>query len=380
MEKKYQTIIIGAGPAGLIAGRYLDDALILDKKKEIGKPVQCGEGISRWALERQGIEPDKSWISCEIHKVERIMPNGKAIGRFHKEAIGYVLDRTAFEKFLAKECKAEIQLDSKVVDLGYENSLWGVKTENEQIFKAKYLIGADGAHSIVREKVFPENQGRIEFIPAVEYLLEVEKEFDTKTIKIYFDNEKYKDGYVWVFPKSKKTANIGLGDKGNLSELFEDFLNNKIKNYYGGYQSLENRSGTVSIQHKDFKFFKLNTLLLGDAAGLVDPIFKGGINQAMYSGKIAAECLLGNRAELYEKKMKSMPFANPKLIKAGNIFYSFNNRTLNKLGEVMENRSTVYFKTLPGVMKILSKSCLRKNIFKIFRFFSIWQKNEDYLW
>ena len=115
MEKIYQTIIIGAGPAGLIAGQYLEDALILDKKQEIGKPVQCGEGISRKALEMQRIEPNPDWISCEIHKVERIMPNGKAIGSFHQEPIGYVIDREKFEKYLARSSKAKIKLNTEVV-------------------------------------------------------------------------------------------------------------------------------------------------------------------------------------------------------------------------------------------------------------------------
>jgi len=68
MPHNYQVIIIGAGPAGLIAGQHLNEAVILDKKEEIGKPVQCGEGISKKALEIQGIKPDKEWISCEIYR------------------------------------------------------------------------------------------------------------------------------------------------------------------------------------------------------------------------------------------------------------------------------------------------------------------------
>ncbi len=58
--REYQTIIIGAGPAGLIAGRNLKDFLILDKKSQIGEPVQCGEGISAGALKKQQIEPNDS--------------------------------------------------------------------------------------------------------------------------------------------------------------------------------------------------------------------------------------------------------------------------------------------------------------------------------
>jgi digeranylgeranylglycerophospholipid reductase len=380
MERIYQTIIIGAGPAGLMAGKYLENALILDKKQEIGKPIQCGEGISKKALEIQSIKPDSSWISCELHKMERIMPNGKAIGRFHEESIGYILDRIAFEKFLANQSKAEIQLNSKVLDLEYKDNLWIVRVENNQTFKAKYLIGADGFNSIVRQKVFPENQEKIEFIPAIEYLMEIEKEIDTKIAKFYLDNEKYNQGYAWIFPKSKNTANIGIGAKGNLKDAFDEFLEKIVKKECGNFKFLENISGVIPIRKDEINICKNNAILIGDAAGLADPIFKGGMNQAMRSAKIAAECILKEETNLYESKINLMPFVSPKLIEAKKILYSFNNQTLNELGELLEEKGTSYLKTPQGFIKLLSKPELRKNSFKLFKFLSIWQKNQDCLW
>ncbi len=230
-EKIYETIIVGAGPAGLIAGGYLKNALILDKKKEIGKPVQCGEGISKKALERQGIKPDAFWINSEIYKMERITPNGKAIGRLYSEPIGYVIDREKFEKYLAQSAKAEIKLNTEVVDLRIAGEYWEITAKNGLVFKSRYVIGADGPLSIVRRKVFPENQKKMEFVPAMEYLIRTEKEFNAKTIKIFFDNEKYKEGYAWIFPKSKNTANIGVDGKGNLLEKFQIFLDENIKKH-----------------------------------------------------------------------------------------------------------------------------------------------------
>lgn len=374
----YDTIIIGAGPAGLIAGKYLEGALILDQKKEIGRPIQCGEGLSHKALEMQGIKPDSSWISCKINTVQRIAPNNKIIGRFHQN-LGYVIDRGTFENFLAKNCKAEIKLNSRVIDIKKSNELWEVVTENGEIFKSKYLIGADGAHSIVRKKIFRQE---VEIIPALDYLVELEGKIDRQIIKIYLDNEKYPQGYAWFFPKSEKTANIGLGGKGNLSEKFERFMKEKVEKEYGNCRILENKSGIIPIRKENSGFFKDMAMLVGDAAGLADPIFKGGMNQAMVSGKIAAECIFKNEVELYEQKIESMPFADPKLIAASKIFYSFDNKVLNELGEILENRDTSYLKTVPGIIKFLSKPNLRNrnNLFRIYNFFFIWQKNRDYLW
>lgn len=375
MDKYFQTIIVGGGPGGLIAGSYLEDALIIEQKKEVGRPVQCGEGLSSLTLKEFGIDPDPSWICCNIKTIQRIMPNGKVIGRAHKE-LCYILDRVGFEKFLASKCRAKIQLNTKVVNLELINNSWEVKTD-KGVFQSRYLIGADGCLSVVRRKVFEEN---LETIPAIQYLVKLEKELDTSVIKIYLDNQKFKDGYAWIFPKSETTANIGIGSKENLSEKFKKFMEEIVRKEYGSYQLLENRSGIVPSGKPLSILAKNNAFLVGEAGGLIDPFFKGGMRQAMLSGKLAAQYILNNQIDLYEKKIKSYPFVDPKVIEASKNFYSFDNRILNEIGEILENKGTSYLKTIPGIIKILSKPYLRKNLFKIYKFVLVWRKNKSYLW
>jgi len=367
----FETIIIGAGPAGLIAGKHLKDCLILDQKKEIGLPVQCAEAISKESLDRQKIKPDPAWVSAEISVIEIIAPSGKVV-RISGDKLGFILDRPLFEKFLAKKCQAKIKLQAKVVDIKREDGFWKVKTEKEEVFKSEYLIGADGPLSIVRRKVFDE---KIEVLPSIEYLVEIEKEIDTSIMKMYFDNEKFPEGYAWIFPKSKKTANIGLGGKSRLSQRFQDFMERIVKKDFGDYKILENRSGTVPWGGAKIKLFKDNAFLVGDAGALVDPIFGGGMESAMVSGKIAADCILKNLASHYESKIKSLPLFSADLLSAQKILYSLSNSALNQLAELLDEKDIFYLKTIPGFFKLFSKTELRKNAFKILKFFFILQKN-----
>ena len=378
----YKTIIIGAGPAGLTAAKGLkNNYLVLEKKKEIGKPVQCGEGISQRALESQGIEPDDSWISCKIHRAKRIMPNGKAFGKWHKKPLGYIIDRTVFEKHLAKPIIDKIKLNCEVENLEFENGLWKVFTKNNKIYKSKYVVGADGTNSIVRRILFPENQNKIEFSPAIEYLVELEKEISTDEIRMFFDNEKYEKGYTWIFPKSKNTANIGLCGKNIKISDFNEFLEKYVKKNYGNCKLLTNKSGVIPISEPRVSVFKKNAFLIGDAGGFADPFFKGGMNQGMISGKKAADCILSGKTEEYRKKITSEKFLSQKIHRAAKIFYSLDNKVLNELGEVLEGKGMLsYLKTYSGIKNLLLKPNLRKNIINLFLFFNAWWKNRDYLW
>ena len=367
----FKTIIIGAGPGGLNAGRFLEDALILDQKKEIGKPVHCGEGISKVSLEKQGIKPDPSWTSAIIDITQFISPSGKKLEIKGKES-GFIIDRVGFEKFLASQSKAEILLGKRVVDVKLKNGIWEVKTEKGEIFKSKYLIGADGSFSIVRSKVFNE---KLRLLPTLEYLVELEKEIATSIMRLYFDQERFPSGYAWIFPKSKKTANIGLGGEKNLKEEFSYLMERIVKKEFGNYKLLENKSGVISWGGAKIKLFKNNAFLVGDAGGLVDPIFGGGINNAMISGKIAADCINSGEANLYEKKIKSLPFFSQDLLLAQKILYSLPNPVLDELAEI-EIKSILSTTSVFSILsEFLSKPALRKNFLKFLKLFLILKKN-----
>lgn len=380
-EKIYSTIIIGGGVGGLTAARFLKDGLVLEQRKNIGEgPIRTGEGLSHRALVRQNIDPDPRWISNRLKAIYRVSPNGQVFGTTKKEPYAYIIDRQAFEKFLASQSKADIKLGTSVVDLEFSEDTWNVRTADDHVYKSRFVIGADGVDSIVRKRVFNE---RIKTLPALQYLVQLDGSIETQFAKLYLDNITYPRGYAWFFPKSENTANIGICCEQATQAKLDRFLELQIRPRYGKFHFLENRSGVLADKGPCKTLFKKNALLIGDAAGLSDPIFKGGMSQAMLSGKIAAECILGNEPETYESKIRSLPLADPRLQNASKFFYSFDNETINELAEVLKNRSSVSFLSLKTFLRDVllgSKQHLKKNLLKITYFLYVWRKSGDYLW
>ena len=366
---RFKTIIIGAGPAGLTAGKYLEDALIIDQKEEIGRPVHCAEGISRNNLEFHGIKADPSWTT-PVNKCHLICPNGRPL-TIECEEMGYILDRVAFEQFLASMSKAQIKLRTKAISIELKDGLYNVATDTGEVFESEYLIGADGPLSLVRTKIFGH---KVEILPTIAYSVELEKEIDTSTMRMYFDNQKYPNGYVWIFPKTKHRANIGLGGKMDLDQRYNEFMERVVRREFGNYKILDNMSGMIPWGGALLPLRKGNILLTGDAGALIDPIFGGGIHNAMVSGKMAAECILNKDLDSYESKIKSTPFFRKELIDAQRILYSLPNEVFDELEEVFRGQNLACFTLGLGTLKFLTKPRLRKNAFKLFKLFNILKK------
>ncbi|HID09287.1 TPA: NAD(P)/FAD-dependent oxidoreductase, partial [Candidatus Micrarchaeota archaeon] len=99
----YDAVVVGGGPAGLWFAKRAAErglkVLVLERKKEIGTPVQCAEGFGLNGLKRLGIEPDPKWNGWKVSGAKVYAPNGKYV-RIPGE--GFVIERKIFEKELAK--------------------------------------------------------------------------------------------------------------------------------------------------------------------------------------------------------------------------------------------------------------------------------------
>ncbi len=298
MKNDYDIIIVGAGPAGSMAARFAAEqgvsVIMLEKDRDVGYPVRCGEAISKSGVE-EFITTDKRWITSTISKFSLNSPDGtEAIIEF--DDAGYVLERRIFDYELAKTAAnagAEILTRAYVNSLIIENDkVCGVKYEfrgEQKEMRAKIVIGADGVESRVGRWAGLRTFTDFRDMECCAQVTASNIKLNSNTLYFYFGENYAPGGYFWVFPKGKNIANIGLGVSGMVGKKRSalSFLNNFMSSNYPDAPVLTSIAGGVPSTITLEKISAPGIMLAGDAARQVNPLSGGGIASGMIGGSIA---------------------------------------------------------------------------------------------
>lgn len=313
MKREYDIIVVGAGPAGSIAARSAAEegvsVLLLEKDRDVGYPVRCGEAISKEGV-TEFIEPDNKWIAATISKFSLNAPDGTEVVLEFGEA-GYVLERRIFDYELARtaadagvEILTRAYVNGLILDDG---KVSGVKYEyqgNQSELKAEIVIAADGVESRVGRWAGLNTHIDFREMESAVQVTAANIPVDRNTLYFYFGQDYAPHGYLWIFPKGNNKANIGLGVSGligkNKSAL--SFLNNFMEKYYPAVPVLTTIAGGVPCSITLKKISAPGIMLAGDAARQVNPLSGGGIASGMIggsiAGKLAAQAIKSKRPEL----------------------------------------------------------------------------------
>jgi len=307
LENKYDVIVVGAGPAGSTAAYSAAAAgasvLVIDRRRELGVPVQCGEALAEDVLKELRIEPDPRWAVCRTNAVKIVSPSGIEVRIAERSVtgkVGYILDRKVFDKFLAMRAAregAEILVNTYVNGLITENGHpAGVRTTGawgKGEFRGKVIIAADGVGSRIGRWVEIKTALKLEDIESgIQFQMVGVKPEDTSLMEFYFSSGIAPGGYAWFFPKGEDTANVGLGVLGSRAdrrpvEYLREFVR-KMPHISCG-KVVEVNAGGVPVSGPLKQTVKENVMLVGDAARQVNPLTGGGIDSAMRAGTIAGE-------------------------------------------------------------------------------------------
>src|SRR5437773_2473189 len=221
----YDAVVVGAGPAGGMAARPLAAAgfrtAILEKKKVVGEPVQCAEGVSEFGLASNGLRPREEWIAQRVIGAKCIAPNGTWF--YITRLPGYAIHRPAFDRWLvdgAVDDGAQLRTSTKVTGISRHDGGWRIEANGETI-DTRVIIGADGPASFVARQAGLVRS--LERIGAYEYRFRRE---DVPLLEpeffLLYIGEAYNGGYAWIFPKGD-SVNVGAGGHIDAHAATVDF-------------------------------------------------------------------------------------------------------------------------------------------------------------
>lgn len=306
MKNTYDLLVVGAGPGGAMAAKTAADkglsVLMVEKRPAPGAPVRCAEGVGKNLL-REFMPPDERWVAAEIERAQLIAPDGFTMDLNPEKAgaeVGYVLHRKIFDRELVWQAAAsgvDIAVKTRACSPVMENGVVkGALLEHNGTVtevKAGLTIAADGVESKFSRWCGVDTTVPIREMETCAQYLMTGLDIDSHTTQFFTGNDVAPGGYVWIFPKGEKTANVGIGiggDRGGKPGIRpKDYLDRFVQKHFPNGKTIELIAGGVSICRPLESTVADGLMIVGDAARVSDPITGGGIYGALYTGRTAAE-------------------------------------------------------------------------------------------
>jgi geranylgeranyl reductase family protein len=288
----YEAVVVGAGPAGSTAARLLAQrgasVLLLDKQR-FPRDKPCGGGVTLRAASVQDIDLSPV-IERTIYGARFSLRLGESFDRTYGKPLTYMTQRCRLDAHLAEKAAdagADFHDGESVreIEAGY-----GGLTLRTSLgtYTARVLIGADGANGVTARAAglsprFEEAVALEGNLPHSPDIPEDWRDF------VGLDLGGLAGGYGWVFPKGEH-LNAGVGAWKYAAFTLRPKLTELCQRYGFDASRLENLRGHhLPIRTAGSSIVRGPVALVGDAAGLIDPLSGEGIHMSFASGRLAAE-------------------------------------------------------------------------------------------
>jgi len=307
-------MIVGAGPAGISTWLHLQNEApqlarhaIVIERAVFPRDKLCAGALCVWVADVQaylGMDID-TLLSSFNSKFDSDLEIrfGKEVHRLYQNNYFRVVQRADFDYALAKAAVKrglELHEDEKLIDVFRTQHKLNVIT-NKGKYAVQVLVGADGAFSIVRKKMFPFQKRH--FAPTLQILAPADSRYDSeftekKTVIDLTAVNKGLQGYVWHVPCLRSEAPSiahGIVDfrlcpnrpRADMKKIFNRAL--KSRNIHKSPKTWS--SHPIPWLSNDDIISQPNVILAGDAAG-IEPAFGGGIHLSLSYGDLAAQAVI----------------------------------------------------------------------------------------
>ena len=299
----HDVVIVGAGPGGSATAHFLSqrglDVLLLDRA-EFPRDKTCGDGLTPRALrvlDEMGLLADVRDQGWPIGGYEVVAPNGRTTQSAIAAEPGalvvrrHTLDHAILRRAVASGARFEGRVSVSHVES--TPSRTRVHTSTGQQFDGRVAVIATGAASgvLTRSRIVKGQPGVM--LAARAYFDDLQQDV-ARMFQLRFDAVPM-PGYGWVFPVAGRTANVGIGflpgrRSPTAARAMQDFIRGAAMAplLAGARQEGPVKGYPIRVDFLRAPTFGQRALLVGEAAGLVNPLTGEGIDYALESGMLAA--------------------------------------------------------------------------------------------
>ena len=290
----HDVIVVGAGPAGSTAARECAErglSVLLVERAELPRDKPCGGGITARAASLLPFD-----INPVVETVASVLqitsPGSRPLARHSPQELVYLTQRRHLDTFLAEraqEAGVRLLQRTRVKDVERHRTHVVVRA-NGETFKGSTLVAADGANG--RTAKLAGVDVRVSHYVAIEGNITPENGVPERWKNaLGVDIGDVPGGYGWLFPKGDH-LNVGVVGWSSAAPNLRDKLTHLVRFYGFDPTNLWGvRGHRLPLRWPGSPLEDGNVALVGDAAGLIDPVSSEGIHSAIWSGRSAAQHL-----------------------------------------------------------------------------------------